>query len=445
MDLMLTFIVKMVKYNIIYKTMQTKNLISISIFLLMLFISALILPSSANAQYYGCTYHASESCAGNSVYWYDSCGNQQEQVQYCQYGCYNGYCLNYDSNNYNNYNYNNYNSCTYHAYKLCVGNSIYWYNSCGNQQDLYYSCGGQTCQYGQCVNYVQPTQYVQTYTNYVAHSRTACSGNSIYWFDSLGANSGLYKNCADKNSCTLDSCASSKCSNTLKCDGSTCATDSADYNTYCNKTTQVQPTVINPPVVTPTNPNQTITANNTASQLSISFFTKLNSTAGQWEKTTEIGSNSQIYFMVSATNPSATQIDNINISVNIPTEISSLGNLQVNGVSVSGDIVTGINIGSIAPQTTKLVTFEGKTQTVSATAVKQAVVTSTLSGATQTDSITINLNPVAVQNQTAAVVSKTPATSGFLGFWKRWYIWILIGLALALLFIIVFKRLSSNI
>ena len=182
---------------------------------------------------------------------------------------------------------------------------------------------------------------------------------------------------------------------------------------------------------------------NTANGLSVSFFAKQNSSSNQWQKASEIGSNSNIYFMISVSNNSTSQIDNVNISANIPSEISSLGNLQLNGVLVSGDIITGINIGSIAPESDKSITFEGKTQTISGVATKQAIVTSNVSGITQTDTISINLNPS--QNQAAAAVSSAPATSGFWAFLKHWYLWILVGLALIFLFIVVFRRLSSNI
>lgn len=140
-----------------------------------------------------------------------------------------------------NAQYNSYGNCTYHAYKLCVGSNIYWYDSCGTQQDLYTGCyNGQTCQYGQCTyNPILPqVQQVNTYNPY---STKACYGGSIHWFDSKGVESGLYKNCADSNSCTLDECSASKCLNTFKCDGSTCATSSADYNIYCAPAQQVQP------------------------------------------------------------------------------------------------------------------------------------------------------------------------------------------------------------
>ena len=404
----------------------------------MMFVFALIMPGIVQAQY-GCTSNYQQRCLGNYLYWYDSCGNQQNIAQYCQNGCYNNSCQN---------SYNNYNNCTYHAFKLCVGNSIYWYNSCSIQQDLYSNCAsnGQVCQYGQCVAYTQ-TYNNYNYTNsgtYVVYYRTACYGNSVHWYDSLGVESGLYKNCADNNSCTADACSSGKCSNIIKCDGSTCALGSADYNKYCLPATDNQNHCGNgscEPNLGETTANCSNDCKvNITNGLTILFTTKQDSNSDQWQKTAQINSNGQIYFMISVKNNSAAEINNINISANIPSEISSLGNLKIDGVATAGDIVSGINIGSIAPASAKSVTFEGKTQIISATATKQATATSDVSGIKQSDSISINLD----SSQAAAAVSSAPATSGFMGFLKHWYLWILVGLVLIFLFVVVFRRLSSN-
>jgi len=445
--------------------------ITAGIFLTMMFAFALAIPGVVQAQY-SYNFHYQERCLGNNLYWYDSNGVQQDFAQYCSSGCYNNSCQN-NNNNYNNYN-NNYNanynsnnytnnysntygSCTFHAYKLCLGNNVYWYDSCGTQQDLVMNCsGGQTCNdlnnpalYGQCSTPVQ--NYVAPVSNYIVQARTACYGNSIQWFDSLGVASGLYKSCQDANSCTLDACSADKCSNTLKCDGSTCATGSADYNTYC---AAAQPNPVTPAdqthcgnglcetTIGETNVNcpSDCKVTNTAA-LSVSFFSKLDSSSSQWQKSAQVPSNSQVYFMISVVNNSTAQVDNVNISANIPNEISSLGDLKLNGVSVSGDIVSGINIGSIAPAATKSITFEGKTQTLSAGTTKQATATSNALGATQSDSISINLVPTVVP----AAVSAAPVTGGFWGFLKKWYLWILGALVLIFLFIVVFKRFSSDV
>lgn len=374
-----------------------------------------------------CTYHSYQRCNDNNLYWYDSCGTQQNIAQYCSNGCSNNLC----SNNYNpNVPYGN---CTSHAYKLCVGSAVYWYNSCGVQQDLYTSCGGnQTCQYGQCTNYINPV--LPPVYNYATHYTTACYANSIYWYDSLGTRSGLYRSCNDSNACTQDSCSANTCIHTAiancpanqpapipvpNCGNGLCETTLGETNTNCQADCKISAT----------------------SALAVSFFVKQDINATQWQKTAQVNSNGKIYFMIAITNSSTAQVDNATISTNIPSEISSLGNLQLNGVPVSGDIVSGIAIGSIAPSTTKTITFEGLTQTISSSSTQNATATSNVLGVTQSDTISITANPGQVAG---AAVSAAGETSGFWEFLKRWYIWILGVLVLIFLFVIVFKRLSSE-
>jgi hypothetical protein len=44
-------------------------------------------------------------------------------------------------------------TCTDHYSKKCVGNDVYWYDSCSAKQQLYQSCtANQTCTNGSCVN-----------------------------------------------------------------------------------------------------------------------------------------------------------------------------------------------------------------------------------------------------------------------------------------------------
>jgi hypothetical protein len=177
------------------------------------------------------------------------------------------------------------------------------------------------------------------------------------------------------------------------------------------------------------------------SGLSVSFFAKQDASADQWQKTVQVGLNGQVYFMISAANNGSLEINNVNISASIPGEVYSLGNLKVDDVQVSGDIVSGINIGTLPSMATKLITFEGRTQTFSEQATKQATATINVSGATQSDSISINLNP---SQAAGASISSASQTSDFWQFIKRWYLWILVGLVLIFLFIVVFRRLSSN-
>jgi len=324
-----------------------------------------------------------------------------------------------------------YGNCTYHAYRDCSGNNVYWYNSCGTQQDLYSSCTGtQVCQYGQCTNSpILPPVQPGTYEPYF---RKACLGSSVSWYDSLGVVSGLFKNCNDNNACTTDTCLVDICVNSQipncptnvtpdqnRCGNSLCETTLGETEANCPADCKITPAV----------------------ELAVSFFTKQDANSTQWQKATQDNSEAQIYFMISVSNTSATQADNVNVSANIPSEISSIGNVKINDVPVTGDIVAGFNIGSISPATTKAITFEGKTQIILNASTKQATATTNISGTSaKSDSVSINFVPA----QAAAAASNAPATSGFWAFFKKWYLWAIGALVLVFLFIIVFKRLSSD-
>ncbi len=44
-----------------------------------------------------CTQNYQQRCSGNNLYWYDSCGNLGNLIQYCSSGCYNNACQNYST------------------------------------------------------------------------------------------------------------------------------------------------------------------------------------------------------------------------------------------------------------------------------------------------------------------------------------------------------------
>jgi len=331
--------------------------------------------------------------------------------------------------------------CNSHAYKECVGDSIHWYDSCSNVQDLYQNCSeyNLTCQYGQCVaNIIN--------NNYVAHSQISCYGENLYWFDSLGTVNSLYRSCSDKNECTIDNCKSAKCINALKCDGSTCAPESDDFKKYCSSINcgngecdkelgETEDTCSSDCKTEADNPIE-------IEGVSISFFTKKEVSSQQWDKSVQVGQNGTVYFMITINNSSDSQIDDVFVSVNIPSEISYLGNLTVDGVALSGDIVSGVDIGSVQPVSKKTITFEGKTQTFSIQESKDAVAFISSVEPHQSDSISINFDA----NQSgSAAISSVPMQEQIRIFLKRWYMWIIAGLVMIFLFVIVFKRISSAI
>jgi hypothetical protein len=111
-----------------------------------------------------CIQNSYQRCVGNSLYWYDSCGNQGSYISTC----------------------GNYNQCTQNSYQRCIGNSLYWYDSCGNQGSYAGSCG--TYNYNQCsANFYQ-----------------RCLGNNLYWYDSCGNVGNLIQYC--QNGCVNNTC-----------------------------------------------------------------------------------------------------------------------------------------------------------------------------------------------------------------------------------------------
>ena len=309
--------------------------------------------------------------------------------------------------------YYNYNACNSHAYRLCEGNSIYWYDSCHNRQELYQSCFGtnQTCEYGQCV-YQKPAPPPAPY---ILRYITACYNNNLYWYDNLGSITSFHKSCNDANSCTQDTCYSGICANTLKCDGSTCQKGTDDYVEYCKVEEKV-------------------------AELSVLFFTKQEATSNQWQKSVEVGQNSKVYFMATIENTGSESAQDVIVFAEIPTQVTSLGNLEIDGVLMARDIISGVNIGGLEAGSSKTLTFEGNTQFFAVQKVEPAVIKAEADNLAGDDFIDIDFNPALAGS--AAISEGTD--SAFWEFVKRWYLWILVGVVLIFLFIVVFRRLSTN-
>ena len=77
----------------------------------------------------------------------------------------------------------------YHSYTQCSNNSVYWFDSNNAKQDVYQSCSlGQTCSGNTCVNNTNNTN-----NNYVYNSFKGCVNNTSYWYDSLGNRQSAYQ------------------------------------------------------------------------------------------------------------------------------------------------------------------------------------------------------------------------------------------------------------
>ncbi len=324
-----------------------------------------------------------------------------------------------------------YSYCTSYASKKCITNVSYWYNSCGVLQDLYQNCNltNQICQNGLCVNKTsggQPSGYVKHYTK-------KCYNNDVYWYSSNGKLQDLYKNCSDDNACTLDTCHNAKCQNVLKCDGSTCAVNSPEYSSYCASNNQ-----------TNTNQNQNPYEQNQPSQttgqakgLVISIFGKKDSEPLQWEKSLDVKKDDKMYFLLVVKNISSTPFDNVLVTSDITSNIDYAGDLKVDDTVSPGNISSGINLGTLPPNTSRSVDFSGKLKEEG----QPFQVVGRVAANNFNDSDSLDIKPSTDQNNATASISNNSLTD----FVKKWYPWIIIIVVLTAIFIVIFRRLSTNV
>lgn len=89
-----------------------------------------------------CKKHEKEGCVGNAIYWLDSCGNQEEIIGLCKPGeaCADGECEK---------------DCAPNAERKCSeDDKVYWFDSCGKRGQVYFNCkdnlARNQCRNGQC-------------------------------------------------------------------------------------------------------------------------------------------------------------------------------------------------------------------------------------------------------------------------------------------------------
>lgn len=203
------------------------------------------------------------------------------------------------------------NTCTNNQSLKCVGNSLYWFDSCNVQGNWYQTCGyNQYCSSGACVNnYTNYTNYINTCTY---HAYQSCMSGSVHWFDSCGVDQGISQACTGNQTCSGNTCVNQYINNNYG-------------NVYT--TTQVR--------------------NLSAGNLN-------------WSSSVSASPSDILQFQITIQNNSGVTINNVNVRDNLPTNLFYNNNLTVDGIANSGNITYGVNIGTLSQWQTKTVSYQAQ-------------------------------------------------------------------------------------
>lgn len=266
---------------------------------------------------------------------------------------------------------------------------------------------------------------------YVKNYRTYCHGSNIYWFDSMDNIQDIYQKCSDDNPCTIDTCIDNKCRNLLRCDGSSCLSDSADYAKYCGFHLDGKNT-------TPPSP----LTEAKKGVLEIFMFGKKESDKEDFREIVEgANKNEKISFLAEIQNNSDYSVKDVSLKINFAGSISYDGGLSIDGVDSAGDLISGLNIGTIPSKIKKKIIFYGIID--SELSEKKLNVSAIVSsdGNQDSDDLSILIGDVSNKDGFITIISFLSV----IDFIKKRYIWIIIGIGLIVLFFLIFRKLSPEI
>ncbi len=239
------------------------------------------------------------------------------------------------------------------SFRYCSGNSASCTGNWGGWMSWTSWLVSDYCSLGEtCVAGLSQCSYRAGCTRPTPHYRKDCYNNALYWFDQSGTRGLKYKDCADNNSCTIDSCSNAKCQNELKCDGSACSIGTKDYCKSCNHCgdgiCNCEETICSCP------------ADCQTKGLTISFLGKKEKNGAEWKEEFIANPQDMVDLLMIISNNGEEALNNVSIKVDLPKELIYKNNLKIDGASLSGDISSGIVLASLAPKSIKTLTFKGQ-------------------------------------------------------------------------------------
>ena len=287
-------------------------------------------------------------------------------------------------------------------YLKCVGNAVYWFDKYGNQSQLYQTCASnQTCPNNACV--------AATVTS---HTLKGCVGNTVYWYNSLGTQQDIYQNCSLSGQ---------------TCQNGACIGGQSYYT---------PPAYIKPASTTPAPTTVTTTSVVKSNTLSVSILARNESTSTEWSKEISASKNEKINFLVTVKNISDATAENVSFKIDTAQNINA-ENIKIDNSEATGNIYSGINLGSMDKGTSKIISFNGVINSQDEKNGIKVTVTANSGDASDSDLIALNISKSSIA--TASLID-----SPFMSFVKQWYLWVIGIIVLISLFVIIFRRLSSN-
>lgn len=291
---------------------------------------------SSNSECGSNGYVGSNFCNGNAVfqnYKTYTCNNAGTTNSYCSSNtasqqqtvcannqtCSNGACVNNQTGNITCSSNADCGANGYTGSNFCSGNSVYQnyrtytcnnagttssYCSNSTNQQLQTTCASnQTCNNGNCNNVISQC---------TTHSYFRCDGNGVYWYNSCGAREELYQACTGNQICPAGS------------------------NVCVNQNINLGNLLVNVQV-------RNLSSGNLA------WSTSVPATPADIV---------QYYVTVQTSNNSIA--NNIIVKDVLPANLYFYNNVMVDGVANSGNITTGINIGSLSYGQTRTITYQAQ-------------------------------------------------------------------------------------
>ncbi|MEA3452810.1 MAG: hypothetical protein U9Q96_00540 [Patescibacteria group bacterium] len=213
-----------------------------------------------------------------------------------------------------------------------------------------YCSNTETCSVGDgTCNYSSSCAYTPVYNT------KQCYDNDVYWFSQAGLRLSKYMECEDTNSCTQDGCDNSRCYNELKCNGSTCSKESADYCDSCEHCGDGIANCDEDFCSCPIDVHFPV-----AQRIAISGLVKEGEADADWQKNISINPDDEFSIMIVVASSGEETIYGVRVRNVLPDGLIYQGNLKVDGSPFVGNILADLNLGSLSQGQSKVVTFDVK-------------------------------------------------------------------------------------